>query len=244
MDDPTQTPHRWSDISLDPMDPRVLRRRRALVDAARSDSVPDRTAYLQELARGRRVLDIGVVDHTSGTERSEQWLHGNLVQVAGEILGIDVIENEVELLRQRGFTVECMDLTAGERPEGLWEVVVAGELIEHLGNPGGLFAAAADLLTDDGIFVLTTPNPYALGRVVQNLRGRPEENVDHALLLSAWGIAELAERAGLRLRSVRPIATEPHGWKARATAAAVRHRLLPFVPESCCESILYEVVRP
>ena len=107
-----------------------------------------------------------------------------------------------------------------------------------------MFEAAADLLADDGVFVLTTPNPYATWRVVQNLRGRPEDNVDHALLITGWGITELAERSGLRLGAIRGISAPAVGWKAQAMSSLVRSRLVPLVPESLCESVLYEVRRP
>jgi 2-polyprenyl-3-methyl-5-hydroxy-6-metoxy-1,4-benzoquinol methylase len=225
------------------MDPIVIGRRQAILRSARRPPIPDRLAYLLELAEGRRVLDLGVVDHTSQSDRRDHWLHGQLAKVAGTILGIDIIENEVELLRQRGFAVECMDVTAGELPEGEWDLIVAGELVEHLACPGGLFDAAASLLAENGRFILSSPNPYALWRVVQNLRNRPYENADHSLLLSPWGIVELAERAGLRLRSFRGIGSRPEGWKALLVDSAVRHRLLPLVPETTCESLIYEVAR-
>lgn len=234
----------WSDFTADPMDHSLIAGRQKQLDAARRPPVPDRASYLRSLARGRRVLDLGVVDHTSDTERSDRWLHGQLAEVAGTLLGVDIVADEVESLVQKGFDVRCMDVTAGELPKGKWDLVVAGELIEHLGSPGGLFDAAEALMDDGATFVLTSPNPYAPWRVYQNLRGRPYENMDHALLLSPWGIAELAERAGLQLRSFRGIAARPIGWKARWFDAMVRRGWLPFVRETTCESLLYEVVRP
>lgn len=243
-DNTDSTVQHWSELTADPMDEMVIERRQAHLAHARRLPVPDRATYLRTLASGRRVLDLGVVDHTSASDRNERWLHGQLAEVAGTLLGIDIVADEVALLQQKGFDVACMDVTAGELPDGTWDLIVAGELVEHLGSPGGLFDAAAALLDERGTFVLTSPNPYAPWRVVQNLRGRPHENADHCLLLSPWGIAELAERAGLRLRSFRGIAARPVGWKARCLDAAVRRRWLPVVRETTCESLLYEVVRP
>jgi SAM-dependent methyltransferase len=234
---------RWTDIAADPMDPRVIAQRRSVVDAARRAPVPDRAAYLCALAQGKRVLDVGVVDHTSASERSERWLHGRLAAVAGEILGVDIVAEEVEVLRERGYNVVCLDITGGELPDGPFDLIVAGELIEHLGSPASLFDAAAQLLTEHGRLVLSTPNPYAAWRVYQNMSGRTSDNVDHALLLNAWGIAELAERAGLRLDSFRGISAPPVGWKAKLFNRALGLRVLPFVPESVCESVLYDIVR-
>lgn len=236
-------PRRWFEVAADPMDPALISQRRAAIDAARRVPVPGRIDHLCDLARGRRVLDVGVVDHTSGSDRRQWWLHGKLAEVAGELIGVDIVASEIEKLRAEGYDVACMDLTTGERPEGRFDLIVAGELIEHLDRPTALLEAAAELLTSDGRLVLTTPNPYACWRVFQNLRGRPVENVDHALLLSPWGIVELAERAGLVLDRFCGIGVPVEGWKARIADLAVRRRVLPFVRESTCESIMYEVVR-
>lgn len=241
-DGPPPKSEHWSDLTDDPMDPPAIEARQAGLRAARRPPVEDRPEYLVELGRGRRVLDLGVVDHTSRSDRRTQWLHGQLAGSARECLGVDVIPSEVDRLVEEGFDVRCMDLTAGERPEGEWDVIVAGELIEHLDRPGELFRAVAELLAPNGVFVLTSPNPYAAWRVFQQLRDRPSDNVDHALLLNPWGIAELADRWGLRLHSFRGIRARPTGPKARLLDAVVRRRLLPVVPEATCESMLYEVV--
>jgi 2-polyprenyl-3-methyl-5-hydroxy-6-metoxy-1,4-benzoquinol methylase len=234
----------WSDSANDPMDPQLMAERQARLRAARAEPVADRVDYLRRLARGRKVLDLGVVDHNSDSDRREHWLHGQLAEVSSEILGLDVVADEVELLASRGFTVASMDVTRGEMPPGEWELIVAGELVEHLGNPGGLFEAADRMLSAHGTFVLTTPNPYALWRVFQNINDRTHENLDHALLLSPWGIIELAERNGLVLSRYRGIGPHPVGWKARVADLAVRSRVLGLTPESTCESVMYEIRRP
>jgi 2-polyprenyl-3-methyl-5-hydroxy-6-metoxy-1,4-benzoquinol methylase len=232
----------WSSLAADPMDGAVLARRRATIAAARRDPIEDRTTYLCDLVRGRRALDVGVVDHDLRTDRSDRWLHGALAEAAAEIVGLDVVDDEVEELRRRGYDVRRLDITDGELPDGRFDVVVAGEVIEHLARPGELFGAAARLLEPDGRLVLSSPNPYAAWRVVQHLRGDLQENADHVVYVDAWGIAEFAERAGMRLESFRGIRTRTPGAKAAALRLAVRSRLVRAVPELLCESILYEVV--
>lgn len=234
---------RWTETADDPMDPAAIARRRAVIDRARRPPISDRVAFLRDAVAGRRLLDIGVVDHSLGSSRSDAWLHGRLSEVAGTSLGVDILADAVEELRSQGYDVLCLDVTTGGRPPGRFDVIVAGEVVEHLGDIGGLFEAAADLLDAGGCFILTTPNPYAAWRVYQNLRGRPAENVDHVTFLTAWGIAELAERVGLRLEAVHGIAPgQLVGRKARMLAWAVRRRLVPIVPEALAESLLYVVV--
>ena len=242
-DSPLHSGH-WSTFASDPMDPAAISHRRSAINAARRPTITDRTSFLRDSVRGRRLLDIGVVDHALISNRSDRWLHGQLAEVAAWSLGVDVLDEPVRQLREQGYNVECIDITAGGRPDGAFDVIVAGEVAEHLGNVGGLFDAAADLLAPAGRFLLTTPNPFAIWRVYQHLRGRPHENVDHVTYLGAWGVAELADRAGLRLLSFRGIAPlYPVGRKAKLVSWGHRRRLLRFVPEALAESILYELVR-
>jgi SAM-dependent methyltransferase len=232
---------RWSDLADDPTSPIVIDDRRALVASARRDPVRDRIGYLTSIARNRRVLDIGVVDHT--LESTRDWLHGAVRDAASYCLGVDVIESEVDRLRARGFNVETMDITDGSRPDDTFDVMIAGEVIEHLGSPGGLFRAASDLLARDGRLVLTTPSPYALWRVNQNVMGRPRDNVDHVTFFTAWSIAELAAREGLRLDRFCGVSARPKGAKAQVLQFLVLKRILPLVSEAACESVIYEFVR-
>ncbi len=163
----------WSALGDDPMEASLIEARRTRLRSLRNPPVPDRAALPALPRSGSSGCSTSVWSTTrSDSDRTDAWLHGQLAEVAAEILGVDVVPAEIEALRSRGFDVACMDVTTGERPDGRWDLIVAGELLEHLGHPGGLFDAAADLLADDGVFVLTTPNPYATWRVVQNLRGR------------------------------------------------------------------------
>lgn len=108
----------WSELAPDPMDPEAIAQRQESLSAARRAPIPDRVKYLQALVSGKRVLDLGVVDHSSNTDRSPHWLHARLVAVAGDVLGIDIIADEIDRLSDRGFNVACMDVTKGELPGG------------------------------------------------------------------------------------------------------------------------------
>ena len=83
---------------------------------------------------------------------------------------------------------------------GPFDVIVAGELIEHVGSIDMLFEVARDLLSPTGEMILTTPNPWAPARVAAGQRGEVWENADHILFAFPSGVAELAERHGLGAR--------------------------------------------
>src|SRR5688572_5472064 len=79
----------WTDISANPNDARVLAARASnLANARRSRLIDSRQQYLCDLARGKRVLDIGVVEHVREASSQDGWLHKHISQSAKSCLGI------------------------------------------------------------------------------------------------------------------------------------------------------------
>ncbi len=206
-DSPDATiPCHWTDLGPEPSAAACLVARAATIRAAARAPVGDRATFVRDRCRDRRVLDIGCVAHDSTRATSISWLHAQIADVASELVGVDVLEAGIRALQAAGMNVICHDFSDGLGPfaeHEPYEVIVAGEVIEHLGSPEMLFRTASSLLAADGVLVLTTPNPYAPDRVRAGQRGVVHENVDHVLLAFPSGIAELAERAGLRLIEYR-----------------------------------------
>lgn len=203
---------RWTDVSDDPNDPEVLSRRAATLRAAWRDPIVDRVTFLVDRCKGRRVLDVGCVAHDVDRMASPNWLHARLAAVASKCLGVDVLPDGVEAMKLLGYRAVVHDLTFGPGPladEGPFDVIVAGELIEHVGSVDMLFEAARDLLTEAGELIITTPNLWAPHRVRAGQRGDVWENVDHILFAFPSGVAELAERHGLVLAEAATTAREP-----------------------------------
>jgi 2-polyprenyl-3-methyl-5-hydroxy-6-metoxy-1,4-benzoquinol methylase len=232
---------RWHEISPDPNAPEVIARREGTVRAARAEPVTDRMAYLCDLVRGKKLLDVGVVDHFAG---SGQHLHRQLARVAAESLGVDVVEEGIEALRREGFNARVCDVTEETIGE-VFEIIVAGELIEHLGAPQALFRLGQRNLIRGGRLVLTSPNPYYVSRIRDALLGRARENADHVSLWSPSGIAEMAERHDLRLERYRGVskvrARTPVGKLMLALGPFLR--ILPHGEDALCNTLLFECVK-
>lgn len=232
----------WHEISPDPNAPQVIAQRERDVRAARAAPVADRSAYLCDLVRGRRLLDVGVVDHFAD---SGQFLHRQLARAAAESLGVDVLQDGIETLRSAGFNARVCDITQ-ETIEGAFDVIVAGEIIEHLGRPEALFQLARRNLVPGGRLIVTTPNPYYLGRIRDALLGRSRDNADHVSLWWPSGIAEMADRHGLRLDRYRGVSIST----ARTALGKVVLQLgpllgrLPAGAEALCSSLIFECIKP
>lgn len=231
----------WKSISNDPNSPKLIEERKSAVQRAKAAPVRDRLAYLEQLAQGKSVLDIGVVDHLTGQETSENWLHGRLAAKAAKILGVDILPEAVEVLQKQGYNVRLQNVIESPLAEQ-FDLIVAGEVIEHLGYPEGLLHAARKMLKSGGRLVLTTPNPYYLARVRDNLRyGFGWDSVDHVTLLFPFGMAELCERAGLKLVSWRGLLAEPPPTIFGKIKMALL-KLLSLSKESFCNALIYEAI--
>lgn len=224
---PEATSHHWSMIADDPNDPLAIARRAADLRRAWVPPVADRATFLVERSRGRRVLDIGCVAHDVARMSSGQWLHGQIARAAAECIGVDIHSDGVDAMNRAGFRAVVHDLRTGPGPIaefGPFDVIVAGELIEHVSSIDMLFDIAAAVLAPDGELIVTTPNPWEPHRVRAGQRGDVWENVDHILFAFPSGMAELASRHGLSLAEATTTAASRQHRTVRQVASAIRRR--------------------
>jgi 2-polyprenyl-3-methyl-5-hydroxy-6-metoxy-1,4-benzoquinol methylase len=238
--------HHWSDINLDPTQNEVIDWRARQLQAARAaEVIRDRVDYLVQRVHGKKVLDIGVVEHTENAAKSERWLHRKLAESASTILGVDILEDGIKALQQKGFNVVCQDILSNPI-EDAFEVIVCGELIEHLAEPQKLMASCKKMLSPTGSVLLTTPNPWYINAVAKNLiSNKPfTDNVDHVAWFDPSTIAEMAEREGLRLSRYSGIeSVTPSSLLGKlffvSLVPILKHTL--FNREVFCKSIVYEL---
>jgi len=150
--------------------------------------------------KGPKVLDVGCTSHTVELN-SPYWLHGRLRQKYASVTGIDISEENVALLRKHGVTdLQVQSAESFEVPEK-FDTIVAGELIEHLANPGLFLQQAHRHLNKDGIVVLSTPNAFSLAYFLYAFLKFPKtcENSQHACWFCRQTMTELAERSGYKV---------------------------------------------
>jgi len=127
----------------------------------------DRFDLIKPHIKNKKVLDVGCVQHTASSERSGTWLHKQLLSEAKEVVGIDILAKEVEKLKQLGYDVRYADAENFDLGEK-FDVIVAGELIEHLSNMGNFLECARKHL-NEGVLIITTPNPFFINKFISML---------------------------------------------------------------------------
>jgi SAM-dependent methyltransferase len=118
-----------------------------------------RYAFAARLAAGRRVLDAGC-----GTGYGAAELAKRAASVTGIDLGWDAVDYAQHYCACAQASVSAMPFGAAS-----FDVVVAFEVIEHLAEWRGLLREARRVLTDGGVFVVSTPNRvyYAESRALE-----------------------------------------------------------------------------
>jgi SAM-dependent methyltransferase len=161
---------------------------------------------LEQLATGRQVLHLGAVGETGSSvgqvlERSPRSFHASLTQVAERCVGIDTNHEAVEALTRAGIFDNLMfaDATTIERDEiplDRLDVIVAGDIVEHLSSPGEFLDNAAKLADPGTLFALTTPNALGLPSFMRYLRGGVVDGGDHVLSFNRYSLENLLRRHG------------------------------------------------
>jgi hypothetical protein len=161
------------------------------VDAAYKDkqihALPDapvieRLPYIVHRCKDLRVLNLG---SASGV------LHEQIKASAASVIGVDH-----EPGPNTDVWLDFDDYEALQRwviPEV--DLIVAGELIEHLGNPGN-FVARLRQCPGHPPLLITTPNAYAEGGISWVNRGYENINVDHQVIFSWFTLNRLLQTRG------------------------------------------------
>lgn len=150
--------------------------------------------------QGKDVLDLGCVQHNPENYKSRYWLHKALAEVSKTLEGLDLYEDGVEYLQRLGYHVyfgdaEKFDL--GKR----YDVIVAGDIIEHLENLRGfLKSCRSHLRRGGGVILISTPNPWYWRNVLKALFfGRVSNNPEHTLWMCPVTLGQLLARHNLKL---------------------------------------------
>ncbi|MGO8737625.1 methyltransferase domain-containing protein [Rhodoblastus sp.] len=193
----------------------------------------DRIRWISRRCAGKQVLDLGAMDETAFAQKrnSGNWLHEEIAKGAKRVVGLDSssalpedgLETAENACIRRG---DIFDLGAFlERENFAPEVVVAGELIEHIDNPLAFLRLfrSIDALKDAEL-VFSTPNASALHNGLIGLTGRESTHQDHLCILSFKTLSTLMRRAGYEDWTIIPYHSDFVEMKSRNTG--MRGRLV------------------
>lgn len=166
----------------------------------------DKVEWILGRIEGKSVLHVGPTDSPFAIERANEGrlLHPKLQGRCRELIGLDLDQHSIDQLRktfgiddiQYGDAEELDTIFGAER----FDVILAGDVIEHMSNVGRFFSAARRGLREDGELLVTVPNAFAIKRMLGAIVLREERNhPDHLYYFSAMTLQQAAWRFGFAI---------------------------------------------
>lgn len=172
-------------------------------------SLVQRLDLIKEVCSGKRVLHLGCTNYpyTEEAIKNDMLLHFELEKIAGDLSGIDTDQAGIDILTAHGSKQIILgDLENLDRIEldGTFDVIMAGEIIEHLNNPGLFLNGIKRFMNERSILLLTTINAYCGMRFflygIKGKRGKNEPvHPDHVAYYSYSTLKLLLERHHLNI---------------------------------------------
>ncbi len=166
--------------------------------------ITDRFEVIGEYCRGKSVLDLGCTDRRPDGEAryASTGLHLHLARICETLTGVDIDPDGVEAMRREGFNVTVADVERMDLGRK-FDCIVAGELIEHLSNPGLFLENAHRHLKESGHLILTTPNAFNARHFLRILnRGEIKVHAEHTCWYDPKTLSALINRHGFCVQRI------------------------------------------
>ncbi len=199
----------------------------------------DRYSFVLDRVAGRRVMSVGLggqVDETAYSyDLRRRELQGTfsaaVAAAAAHTTFVDVVPEALDAYRSViDAEYWLVDITAAPDgwPAGFrderFDVIVLGEVLEHLPNPGAALVNLQEVLAPGGSFLITVPNAFDLSRFGRLAFGNERVHPEHVAYYSTSTLQRLLRECGLeatevgtyrtRRLALRQLRSNPFGYLA------------------------------
>jgi len=178
-------------------------------------------------SKAKRLLDVGC-----GVGVISQQLESK----GFEVTGVDFSKVGVDKCLEKGLNaiVSDVDQDGLKFPDKSFDVVWAGDVIEHVFDPIFLFQEMSRVLKDDGLLLATVPNNFNLrqrwrlvksGKSIQSSVYKKLGQCKHHTFFS-WDLLEyMLDKAGFKIESFYSICGRKRKGKDKVTTSVRKGRL-------------------
>ena len=151
-----------------------------------------------ETCAGKTVLDVGCI----GQDRdftSDNWLHNKIKSVATNTDGVDLLLDEIAILREKGYSMYSVDEL--RQMNNRYEVIVMADVIEHVDDPVNVLKFYSSFLLPNGIILITTPNSNRANNFINILfNNNYTVNPEHTCWFCPRTFSEVVSRTDLTIK--------------------------------------------
>jgi 2-polyprenyl-3-methyl-5-hydroxy-6-metoxy-1,4-benzoquinol methylase len=168
-------------------------------------------------ARDKRVLHLGCVGMSDATYEdrvasAQKSLHAQLSAVS-DVVGIDISRQVIDEFARTGvfrnILVGDVEKLEAVPLQGPFDVVVAGDIIEHITNPGAMLEGLKRFLTSSTRIIITTPHAFGLPNYLRYVAGRFSEGAEHVLSFNGITLQQMLERHDYEVEEIHTC-YQPH----------------------------------
>ena len=185
----------------------------------------DRIEFILERCRNLRVLHLGCTDspYTNIKFGTAGFLQTRICEVASRCVGIDIDKPAITWLKSQGLDNlhYCDVADVGDLLNTLSfvpEIVIAGEILEHIDNPGLFLKNLTTWMLPDTSLLLTVPNAFYIRNFFHTFLSREKTHPNHVAFYSHITINRLLMNSEFETDLVIPYFDHESNKKYRVKA--------------------------
>lgn len=159
-------------------------------------------------ARKKKTIDLGSADHIK-TETGRKILK-ELKKETKELTLLDNNKKGIQTLKKLGYKTICANVE-NFKTKRKYEIILAGDIIEHLQNPGDFLKTCYKILEKDGKIIIITPNKQSIQYYL-----KPIKYKEHLIWFDKNTLEEMLKRNKLKpIKWEWMIDSEIKTWKRK-----------------------------
>lgn len=165
--------------------------------------VLDRYKLIEDYCKNKKVLHLGCVDSGLLDDKigTDKLLHHRLYEVSSYCVGVDI--DKLGLEKMAKFYDNLLygnieELSLNDK----FDVIVAGEIIEHIDNCGRFLNSISNYFNENTILIISTPNASYYLFLIYYLFGYESIHPDHNYLFSINSLKQLLQKYNYKLEKM------------------------------------------
>lgn len=168
-----------------------------LIARAKTARRIEKDRFLLDTCSGKSILDVGIVGQDRNFD-SPAWLHNKIRSVAASLHGVDILEEPILQLKQKGYSVYTVEELKGK--SNRYDIVLMSDVIEHVNDPVEFLKFYSNFLKPDGKMLVSTPNSNRANNFIHILfNNNYSVNPEHTFWFCPRTMAEVVSRTSLQI---------------------------------------------